>query len=53
MLSTEATHRLRMLLAVVAGTVVLGLAAVAVFLVVSAMTAAPAAGEGADFGAVY
>jgi hypothetical protein len=53
MLSTVAVHRLRMLLAVVAGTVVLVLAVVALFLVISAMTAGPAASAGADWGAVY
>jgi hypothetical protein len=52
-LSSDAVYRLRMLLAVLAGTVVLGLAAVAVFLVISAVTAGPAAGDGADWGAVY
>jgi hypothetical protein len=52
-LSTAAAHRLRLLLAVLAGTVVLGLAVLAVFLVVGAVTAAPAAGEGGDWGAVY
>jgi hypothetical protein len=52
-LSTDAAYRLRMLLAVLAGTVVLGLAAIAVFLVISAVTAAPAASDGADWGAVY
>ena len=52
-LSTAAAYRLRMLLAVLAGTIVLGLAVIAVLLVISAATAGPAAGEGADWGAVY
>jgi hypothetical protein len=42
-----------MLLAVVAGTVVLCLAVLAVFLVISAMTAGSPAADGADWGAVY
>jgi hypothetical protein len=43
-----------MLLAVVVGTAVLGVAVLAVFLVISAVTAGPAAGEGgADWGALY
>jgi len=53
MLSQSAANRLRMLLAVVAGTVVVSLAVVAVFLVIAAMTADSAAGAGADWGAVY
>ena len=53
MLSTAAAYRLRLLLAVLAGTIVLCLAVIAVFLVISAVTAGPAAGEGADWGAVY
>jgi type IV secretory pathway TrbL component len=52
-LSTPAAHRLRMLLTVLAGTVVLALVVVAAFLVVGAVTAGPAVGEGADWGAVY
>ena len=52
MLSTSAAYRLRMLLTVMVGTIVVVLAVVAVFLVIGAMTAEPAAG-GADWGAVY
>jgi hypothetical protein len=53
LLSTVAAYRLRLLLAVLAGTIVLCLAVIAVFLVISAVIAGPAAGEGADWGAVY
>ena len=53
MLSTSAAYRLRMLLTVLAGTVVLALVATAIFLVIGAVTAGPAAGDGADWGAVY
>ena len=53
LLSTVAAYRLRLLLAVLAGTIVLGLAVIAVLLVISAVTAGPAVGEGADWGAVY
>jgi hypothetical protein len=42
-----------MLLAVVAGTVVLGVAVLAVFLVIAAMTAGSPVGDGADWGPVY
>lgn len=52
MLSTVAVHRLRLLLAVLAGTSVLVLAVVAAYLVIVAMTAGSAAGDG-DLGAVY
>jgi hypothetical protein len=52
-LSSAAASRLRMLLAVLAGTVVLVLAVVAVVLVIGAVTADPPAGNGADWGAVY
>jgi hypothetical protein len=52
MLSTVAAHRLRLLLSVLAGTVVLVLAVVATFLVITAVTAGPA-GAGADWGAIY
>jgi hypothetical protein len=53
-LSSAAVFRLRMLLAVLAGTAVAGLAVLAVFLVISAMTAEPATNSGgADWGAVY
>jgi hypothetical protein len=52
-LSAPAAYRLRMLLTVLAGTVVLALVVVAIFLVSSAVTAGPAAGQGADWGAVY
>lgn len=50
MLSTAAAHRLRMLLAVLVTTSVLVLAVVALFLVIGAMTAGSAAGDG---GGVY
>ena len=53
MLSTSAAYRLRMLLAVLAGTAVLGLAVLAVFLVIDAMTGGSASADGADWGAVY
>lgn len=53
MLSTVATHRLRLLLAVLAGTFVLVLAVVAIFLVIGAVTAGPAAGDGGDWGPMY
>ena len=53
MLSTPAAYRLRMLLTVLAGTVVLALVVTAIFLVIGAVTAGPAAGDGADWGAVY
>lgn len=53
MLSTVAAQRLRLLLAVLAMTSVLVLAAVAIVLVIGAMTAGPAAGEGADLSGVY
>jgi hypothetical protein len=54
MLSTVAAHRLRLLLAVLAATSVVVLAAVAIFLVVGAMTAGSgAASQGADWGAIY
>lgn len=53
MLSTSAAYRLRMLLVVLAGTVVLSLAVLAVFLVVGAMTAAPPPDDGADWGTLY
>ena len=53
MLSTSAAYRLRILLAVMAGTIVVGLAVVAVLLVVEAMTAGSASGQGADWGALY
>jgi hypothetical protein len=52
-LSTPAANRLRMLLAVLAGTVVLGLAVLAVFLVIGAITAGSTSADGADWGAVY
>jgi hypothetical protein len=42
-----------MLLGVLAGTVVLVIAVVAVVLVIGAVTAPSAAGEGADWGAIY
>jgi hypothetical protein len=42
-----------MLLAVLAGTAVVGLAVLAVFLVIGAMTAESPGGDGADWGAVY
>jgi hypothetical protein len=42
-----------MLLAVLAGTIVLVVAVVAVVLVIEAVTAGPAAGNGADWGTVY
>lgn len=53
MLSSAATYRLRMLLAVTAGTVVLSVAVLAVFLVIGAMTAGAPAADGADWGALY
>jgi hypothetical protein len=53
LLSSVAVYRLRMLLAVLAGTAVLGLAVLAVFLVIGAMIAGTPAGNGADWGAVY
>ena len=53
MLSSAAAYRLRMLLAVMAATVVLVLAVVAVVLVISAATQGSATGNGADWGAVY
>lgn len=53
MLSTSAAYRLRMLLAVLAGTVVVGLAVLAVVLVIGAMTAGAPPEDGADWGAVY
>jgi hypothetical protein len=52
-LSTSAASRLRMLLAVLAGTVVLGLAVLAVFLVIGAVTGGSASADGADWGVVY
>jgi hypothetical protein len=52
-LSTSAAYRLRLLLAVMAGTVVVGLAVVAILLVIDATTAGPVASDGADWGAVY
>ena len=53
MLSSAGASRLRMLLGVLAGTVVLVIAVVAVVLVIGAVTAPSAAGEGADWGAIY
>ena len=53
MLSTSAAFRLRMLLAVLAGTIVISLAVIAVLLVAGAVTAGPATGQGGDWGAVY
>jgi hypothetical protein len=53
MLSTVGAHRLRLLLAVLVTTSVLVLAAIAIFLVVGAMTAGSAAGQGVDGGALY
>ena len=53
MLSTAAAYRLRLLLAVLAGAIVVWLAVIAVFLVISAVTAGPPAGDGDDWGAVY
>ena len=53
MLSTVAAQRLRLLLAVLAATSVLVLAAIAFILVIGAMTAGSAAGQGGDWGAVY
>ena len=50
MLSSAGASRLRMLLAVLAGTVVL---VIAVVLVIGAVTAPSAAGEGADWGGIY
>ena len=48
MLSSAGASRLRMLLAVLAGTLVLVIAVVAVVLVIGAVTAPSAAGEGGD-----
>ena len=53
MLSSAAAYRLRMLLAVMAATVVLVLAVVAVVLVIGAVTSGSATGNGADWGALY
>lgn len=53
MLSTVAAHRLRLLLVVLATTSVLVLAAIALVLVIGAMTAGPTAGEGADLSGAY
>jgi hypothetical protein len=52
-LSSAAVYRFRMLLAVLAGTAVLGLAVLAVLLVAAAMTAQGPGIDGADWGAVY
>jgi len=52
-LSSAGASRLRMLLAVMAGTLVLVIAVVAVVLVIGAVTAPSAASEGADWGGVY
>lgn len=53
MLRSVAAYRVRMLLAVVAGTVVVCRAVLAVFLVVDAMTAGAPVADGADWGPVY
>ena len=53
MLSTSAAYRLRMLLTVLAGTIVVCLAVLAVVLVIEAMFAGSPPGDGADWGAVY
>ena len=53
MLSTSAAYRLRILLGGLAGTVVLGLAVLAVFLVIGAATGGSPSADGADWGAVY
>ena len=53
MLCSAAAFRLRMLLAVMAATFVLVLAVVAIVLVIGAAIPGPAAGNGADWGAVY
>jgi hypothetical protein len=52
-LSTSAAYRLRMLLAVLAGTIVVSLAVLAVVMVIDAMLAGSPAGDGADWGALY
>jgi hypothetical protein len=52
-LGSATASRLRMLLAVLAGTIVLVPAVVAAVLMVDAVTAGSAAGEGAAWGAVY
>jgi hypothetical protein len=52
-LSSAAVFRLRMLLAVLAGTAVVGLAVLAVFLVIGAATAETPSSNGGDWGAVY
>jgi hypothetical protein len=52
-LSTSAAYRLRMLLAVLTGTVVVCLVVLAVVLVIGAMAAGSPPDAGADWGAVY
>ena len=53
MLSSAGASRLRMLLAVMAGTLVLVIAVVAVVLVIGAVTAPPSASQGADWAGAY
>jgi hypothetical protein len=52
-LSTSTANRLRMLLAVLAGTIVICLAVLAVVLVVGAVTAGAPSADGGDWGGVY
>jgi hypothetical protein len=52
-LGADAVSRLRMLLALVAGVVVLSVLTVAVFVVIAAMMSDGPVASGADYGVVY